>query len=273
MLKFISKLLKKTNNDILFLVTVKNKKGKVFSMARQDNVKIITTALLVVLLLSSFIFGFVYRNEIYLKFQSISKQNNQFPEERIIEKEPAWTPPTDKTKVDEMSDATTKKTDLAEIPSLDEMEDDFKKPSTSISVTQPNTLKKNKKSETSEKSTQPEIESESKPSLNEKINRIEETIAEPKAELPKKKAVVKTGQTKKYTAYKKPLSKQQKVAVSSSQKKKLSKVTAVTTSSGNLAERMKSMESKFILQNRKNDERFTEIEKRIEKLEKSLGTN
>ncbi len=242
-------------------------------MARQDNVKIITTALLVVLLLSSFIFGFVYRNEIYLKFQSISKSNNQFPEERIIEKEPAWTPPTDKTKVDEMSEVTTKKTDLAEIPSLDEMEDDFKKPSTSISVTQPSTLKKNKKSETSDMATKPEMESETKPSLNEKINKIEENISQPKSELPTKKAVNKTRETKKYTSYKKPVSHPKKVAVSSSQKKKVPKGTAVTSSNGNLAERMKSMESKFILQNKKNDERFTEIEKRIEKLEKSLGTN
>ena len=241
-------------------------------MGRQDNVKIITTALLVVLLLSSFIFGFVYRNEIYQKFQTISKSNPTYPEERVIEKEPAWTPPSEPAKVDEKDSLTMKKTELADIPPLDEMEDNFQKPYTSISVTQPHTLKNNKKTANTEE-TQSLPEKVTKSSLDEKINKIEETIANPKPEKQKTTTPAKKKiQTKKYTTHRKSTSTKPKF-VAVNPKKNSMKQTYVSSANASLEARVKSMESKFVLQNQKNDQRFVEIEKRIDKLEKSLGTN
>ena len=246
-------------------------------MARQDNVKIITTALLVVLLLSSFIFGFVYRNEIYQKFQSISKSNSTYPEERVIEKEPAWTPPVETPKVDEKDQTSTKKTELADIPPLDEMEENFQKPSTSISVTQPHTLKKNKKSEVTEE-TATETEKVTKPSITEKINKIEEKIANPNSEKAEKQkppvVAKKQSEPKKQNTYKnKKVTSTKSKFVASNTKKFSQKQLNTSTNNASLEARIKSMESKFVLQNQKNDQRFIEIEKRIDKLEKSLGSN
>jgi hypothetical protein len=260
-------LLKDDKGGILFLVTVKNKKGKVFSMARQDNVKIITTALLVVLLLSSFIFGFVYRNEIYQKFQSVSKSNSVDPEERIITKEPAWTPPVTTEKKEEAEPDKTKHTELADIPSLDEMEDTFQKPSTSISVTQPHTLKKK------QVSPEPKSEMESKADPSDKLTKSEVTV--PATKIEKQKTVIpkKRVETKKYTTYRKATVAKKKYVSQTNKRTTYQKPINTTSRNVSLEARIKSMESSFILQNQKNDMRFTEIEKRIDKLEKSLGSN
>ncbi len=253
-------------------------------MARQDNVKIITTALLVVLLLSLFIFGFVFRNEIYQKFQMASKSKDTLPEERIIEKE--TTKALGEETIPSPKDSNpNKKIDLADIPPLDEMEDNFTKPQTSISVTQPHTLKKNKnvtpsietETEVSNdvvKETKQKVDSkpESKTRLQEKIDKIEENLANPKEEMPKTKIVQKQKEPKKYIAQKKTKTTKQKLSAYSPHKQ-TTKTAVMPSKNSSLEARVKSMESKFILQNQKNDQRFIEIEKRIERLEKSLGSN
>jgi hypothetical protein len=274
-------------------------------MARQDNVKIITTALLVVLLLSSFIFGFVYRNEIYQKIQSISKSEGLENKERLIGTEPAWTPPkSDKLEPADLDTQPlnevpkeTKRTELADITPLDEMEDTFQKPpSKSISVTQVNDTKK-----LTEKESQKQIDSQ-KQTNTQNANQLKkqrsemEAVSEvssnqtavkltnvPKSNTIETKQSVTSGNSEATTKRKISKSKKQnrqrspKKAIAKLDKKENSETPKprVTSNSGNrssLEARIQAIETKIELQNQKNDSRFSDIERRIDKLEKSLGS-
>ncbi|WP_411822215.1 hypothetical protein [Leptospira sp. 'Mane'] len=258
-------------------------------MARQDNLKIFTTAILVVLLLSSFIFGFIYRNEIYQKIQLIGKTNSLEKEDRIIEK--PWTSPVSSEKETtvandslEKEDKSTK-TKLPNLPSLEEMDPTWEKPaSKSVSVTGSQTEKKQ-----IQKSSEKIAEDKEKKMIGDKFAE-EMNLDLPKEVRSQTNSVSKTKKEKQTVVYRSIAKKKQsspkytsytakKVSDSKSQTKKswekqnkpVSSSESKSKQSVSLESRFKDMESKFVLQNQKNEMRFTEIEKRIEKLEKSLG--
>lgn len=216
----------------------------------------------------------------------IGKANSLEKEDRIIEK--PWTSPVSSEKetanVEDPSNKEDKstKTKLPNLPSLEEMDPAWEKPSSkSVSVTGSQTEKKqNPKS--SEKVA---IEKE-KEMIGDKF--AEEPRDLPKEVRPKISSTSKEKKNKQQTAVYRPAAKKKqsapkyvytakKVSDSKSQVKKTwakpSRTGSETKSkqSVSLEARFKDMESKFVLQNQKNEMRFTEIEKRIEKLEKSLG--
>ncbi|MDZ4725793.1 MAG: hypothetical protein SH817_06530 [Leptospira sp.] len=246
-------------------------------MGRQDNIKIFTTALLVVLLLSSFIFGFVYRNEIYQKIQVMTKSSPMSPAERIIEKEPAWTAPTELktdelTKKDPLSSETEKKNERADIPALDEMEADINTPgSKSVSVTNVQSNKKEKK-ETVDPiaETKEIIKTDFTKTESKKSNLSTKSITKKQTTI-KQKVKKETNRLSNRTNLK--VKKSSPIKTAKLKTNDANKQTSTSKSDSSLEARMQAIESKFVLQNQKNDTRFAEIEKRIDKLEKSLGSN
>ncbi|GBF49583.1 hypothetical protein LPTSP4_10990 [Leptospira ryugenii] len=236
-------------------------------MAKKDNIKIFTTALLVVLLISSIFLAFVYRSEIYQKMQAMDKGAKDAVPDRLIEREEkkeTATLPKSETKVDAPQ---PKQNDLAEIPSFEEMEpDNSNRNQTSVSVTQAAKTKKQKKTESSQVETQTPTEPEIK------IEKVPQR-ATPES-LPKQTAL--TNQTKK----KKTKQVVPSVVTTSQQSsKKKTKVVASTpkknpkpeSKSPSLEARIQAIETKLSLQNEKNDKRFTDIETRLDRLEKSLS--
>ncbi|TGN20127.1 hypothetical protein [Leptospira idonii] len=265
-------------------------------MARQDNLKIFTTAILVVLLLSFVVFAIIYKVEILEKIKTIGKSNTFEKEDRTIAEKP-WSPPSELTKESsEKETASTEekgkpKTELPNLPSLEEMEPSWEKPSNhkSVSIT-------GKKKETTTTAARNEKEEVST------VTGVRENIPEEKKEgytvsdLPKnkipKESNLKEKTSKRDTivyqpsyspktnsAKKQPSSK--KVSINSSSKKWNSSKTRTSDRRSNrfhsidsgFESRFREMESKFVLQNQKNEKRFSEIEKRIDKLEKALGPN
>ncbi|PJZ86747.1 hypothetical protein CH368_20430, partial [Leptospira levettii] len=86
-------------------------------MGRRDNLKILTTAILVVLLLSSFIFAFIYRNEIYQKLQTIGKNKEVEMVDREITKAPdSMTPPKDLMEEPNERESREDRSKLPELP-------------------------------------------------------------------------------------------------------------------------------------------------------------
>lgn len=215
----------------------------------------------------------------------IGKANSLEKEDRIIEK--PWASPVSSEKetanVDDSSNKEDKstKTKLPNLPSLEEMDPTWEKPgSKSVSVTGSQAEKK-QTPKSSEKAT-----------IDKEKEMIGDKFAEEPRDLlketkPQISSTSKENKNKQTAVYRPTAKKKQsvprytytakKVSDSKLQAKKSwakpNRISSETKSrqSVSLEARFRDMESKFVLQNQKNDMRFTEIEKRIEKLEKSLG--
>ncbi|TGM00250.1 hypothetical protein [Leptospira jelokensis] len=268
-------------------------------MGRRDNLKILTTAILVVLLLSSFIFAFIYRNEIYQKLQTIGKNKEVDVVDREIAKSPDTIPPPKESLSEkENRDSYEDRTSLPELPSLDDMEPEAGRPrSVSVSgakaketkesgsrlkekldrVEEEITPKEKVKTGTKENSNA----GDAKESLTEKSvapKPVDDSFTEPKKSVSKSK---KTKLEKESTETATTKSKSKKSSLSSKRKTQssekrvssLSKKTNVSTASqsNSLEVRMREVEQKLNSQSERNEKRFLEIERRIDSLEKALA--
>ncbi|TGL37741.1 hypothetical protein [Leptospira perdikensis] len=267
-------------------------------MGRRDNLKILTTAILVVLLLSSFIFAFIYRNEIYQKLQTIGKNKDVEVVDREIERESTGIPaPKEDFSKRDTNPSAEDRSKLPELPGLDEMEPDTDRPR-SVSVaastkakekTDPSSrlqekldqveesflpkeeTKKTKKSSKTEESVSEAVDSSSFTKQS-KVDSKESTKLTKKSEskLSKSsKSVTSQNRTKKYSSVtdKRQGTKSKK----SSYSQKLQKNNYEDTGSSSLEVRMRTVEQKLSTQTDRNEKRFVEIERRIESLEKALA--
>ncbi|TGM34127.1 hypothetical protein [Leptospira biflexa] len=269
-------------------------------MGRRDNLKILTTAILVVLLLSSFIFAFIYRNEIYQKLQTIGKNKDVEVFDREIAKSPETIPPPKEiVENGEGRDSVDDRTKLPELPSLDDMEPDAERPR-SVSVASSTKAKETKDSGSRLKEKLDQVEEQFLP--KEKLNSTSPSTSkesmkkqtETKTEsIPKEKveSIVETtkplSKSKKLKVQKKSSavsskSNYQNVKTSFSSKSKTkadSKDTSLRQkstqkqngSNSHLEVRMNEVEQKLNSQNDRNEKRFLEIERRIDSLEKVLA--
>ncbi|XDD47725.1 hypothetical protein AB3N60_06500 [Leptospira sp. WS39.C2] len=268
-------------------------------MGRRDNLKILTTAILVVLLLSSFIFAFIYRNEIYQKLQTIGKNKEVEMVDREITKSPdTIPPPKDQMDGSEARDSLEDRSRLPELPSLDDMEPESERPR-SVSVTSGAKTKETK---------------DSGSRLQEKLDKVEEEFtpkenttgvkSNPKETVKKQPDIEKSKQTNqekedKITEPKTSVSKVKKsklekdpttVSYKTKRKKSNSKTSSKSQttyyketsvskrtsskqsgSSSSLEVRVKEVEQKLNTQSDRNEKRFMEIERRIDSLEKALA--
>ncbi|EMY69943.1 hypothetical protein [Leptospira vanthielii] len=267
-------------------------------MGRRDNLKILTTAILVVLLLSSFIFAFIYRNEIYQKLQTIGKNRDAEMVDREIERESPQIPaPKENLAKNDGIESVEDRSKLPELPSLDDMEPETERPrSVSVAASTKSKDKTDPSSRLQEKldqveetfSPKEETKKTKKPSLKEE--QISESVdptssaKQPKADmkdsvkLSKKmdskvtktsKAISQQNRTKKYSsvADKRQGTKSKK----SSYPQKSQKNNYEETGSSTMEVRMRTVEQKLSTQNDRNEKRFIEIERRIESLEKALA--
>ncbi|EOQ96722.1 hypothetical protein LEP1GSC195_1981 [Leptospira wolbachii serovar Codice str. CDC] len=267
-------------------------------MGRRDNLKILTTAILVVLLLSSFIFAFIYRNEIYQKLQTIGKNRDVEMVDREIERESPQIPaPKEDFAKNDGKESAEDRSKLPELPSLDDMEPDPERPR-SVSVaastkskekTDPSSRLQDKLDQVEESFTpKEETKKTKKPSSKEdQISEGVDTTSSTKQPKVDTKDSVK--QTKKSESR---VSKTSKVLTQQSRSKKSSSATDKRqgtkskkssysqksqknhyeeTGSSTMEVRMRTVEQKLSTQNDRNEKRFVEIERRIESLEKALA--
>lgn len=267
-------------------------------MGRRDNLKILTTAILVVLLLSSFIFAFIYRNEIYQKLQTIGKNKEVEMVDREIAKSPdTIPPPSDNLNDRDNRESMEDRTKLPELPSLEDMEPDSGRPR-SVSVASGAKTKDGKESGSrlQEKLDQVEeqfspkekVPSQSKPATKDTVKKQTEentetypkekveSIVESKPQTKSKKSKVQKESS--YVNAKQKRNKNTNTSYPKSQysnvkETKISKKTSPKQngSNSNLEVRMKEVEQKLTSQNDRNEKRFLEIERRIDSLEKSLA--
>ncbi|MBM9546751.1 hypothetical protein JWG40_06975 [Leptospira sp. 201903074] len=267
-------------------------------MGRRDNLKILTTAILVVLLLSSFIFAFIYRNEIYQKLQTIGKNRDAEMVDREIEREPTGIPaPKEDLVKNDGKDSVGDRSKLPELPSLDDMEPETERPR-SVSVaastkskdkTDPSSrlqekldqveesfspteeTKKTKKSspkeeqipegtESTSSTKQPKVDTQDSVKLSKKVD---SKVSKPS------KALSQQNRTKKYSSATEK--RQGTKSKKSSYSQKSQKNHYEETGSSTMEVRMRTVEQKLSTQNDRNEKRFVEIERRIESLEKALA--
>lgn len=265
-------------------------------MGRRDNLKILTTAILVVLLLSSFIFAFIYRNEIYQKLQTIGKNKDVEIVDREIEREPAGIPaPKEDFSGRDFNTASEDRSKLPELPSLDDMEPESGRPrSVSVAASTKSKEKQDPSSRLQEKLDQVEesFSPKEETKKTKKTSKVEDTISDGMdSTTPTKQPKVDTKEPTKLT--KKSDSKISKSSKSvSTRSKKYSSVSEKRQGtkskkssysqkpqknnyeepeSSSLAVRMRNVEQKLSTQTDRNEKRFVEIERRIESLEKALA--
>lgn len=268
-------------------------------MGRRDNLKILTTAILVVLLLSSFIFAFIYRNEIYQKLQTIGKNREVEMVDREIEREnPKIPAPKENFSHAETKESLEDRSKLPELPSLDDMEPESDHPrSVSVaastktkekmdpaarlqdkldqveeSIAPKEDLKKTKKTpakeevvseglESTPSTKQPKLETKDSVKPNQKAD--SKVVSSSKAE-------PKQTRTKKYNSISEKKQSKKVKKTYHTQKPSKTKDTGEVTSSS-LEVRMRNVEQKLATQNDRNEKRFVEIERRIDSLEKALA--
>lgn len=268
-------------------------------MGRRDNLKILTTAILVVLLLSSFIFAFIYRNEIYQKLQTIGKNKEVEMVDREITKSPdSMTPPKDLMDEPNGREPDEDRSKLPELPSLDDMEPDSQR-ARSVSVASGAKTRETKDSSSRLQEKLDQVEEQISPKENKEppkqnakevvkkqslgetpqvtSKNKEEFISEPKTTVPKSKQ----GKLVKETSTVSPKSKRKKINSKLSHKSQsttyketsVSKKTSSkqTVNSSSLEVRMKEVEQRLNSSNDRNEKRFMEIERRIDSLEKALA--
>lgn len=228
-------------------------------MGRRDTLKILTTAILVVLLLSSFLFAFIYRNEIYQKLQTLGKKSAPDLVDREIQ--PISPEGKDPNYLPKLSPIPDEDTNLPSLPSLDEME-------TGVAGSKTNQPKK-------EPNPRTEVVSSERKSLEEKLNQVEDQFS-PKTQ--ETKVVPKPTATSP-----KPKGKIQKVVSSATQtspkkkraktvtKKPISQTKATKLPSSDVSTRLSRVEKELEEGKRSTDKRFQEVERRIEALEKALA--
>ncbi|PJZ82830.1 hypothetical protein [Leptospira meyeri] len=266
-------------------------------MGRRDNLKILTTAILVVLLLSSFIFAFIYRNEIYQKLQTIGKNREVEMVDREIARENQSIPsPNENFAKSETKDTSEDRSKLPELPSLEDMEPESERPrSVSVAASTKSKEKMEPSSRLQEKLDQVEesLSPKEEPKKTKKPSKKEDSLSEgmePTSSTKQSKvdatdSVKPTKQTKSKVAKKekqvtslrsqksrsatskKPGTKSQKLADS----QKSTKRTSEESGSSSMEVRMRTVEQKLSSQNDRNEKRFVEIERRIESLEKALA--
>lgn len=265
-------------------------------MGRRDNLKILTTAILVVLLLSSFIFAFIYRNEIYQKLQTIGKNKEVEMMDREIAKSPETIPPPKLPKNDsDSNDSYEDRSKLPDLPSLDDMEPEPGR-QRSVSVASSTKGKEPKDSATRLKEKLDQVEEEISPKEIDKPSKkitskekttkpIEEEAVSNRTEdssVKTKKVDSKFKQTKSETiSSAKTAKSKQKVSVTKSTKPRTTKYKETSVSQktntkqsgkhSSLEVRMRDVEQKLSSQNDRNEKRFLEIERRIDSLEKALA--
>lgn len=267
-------------------------------MGRRDNLKILTTAILVVLLLSSFIFAFIYRNEIYQKLQTIGKNRDVEMVDRQIERESPGIPaPKEDFAKNDGKDSAEDRSKLPELPSLDDMEPDTERPrSVSVAASTKTKEKTNPSSSLQEKLDQveesfsPKEETKKTKKPSPKEDQVSEgmdstsTTKQPKVDakdsvkltkktdskIPKtSKTNSQQNRTKKYSSVSEK--RQGTKSKKSSYSQKTQKNQYEETGSSTMEVRMRTVEQKLSTQNDRNEKRFIEIERRIESLEKALA--
>lgn len=256
-------------------------------MGRRDNLKIFTTAILVVLLLSSFIFAFIYRNEIYQKLQTIGKSKAGDTEDReIATKIP---PPMLDSPSSENPSKDEVVTKLPDLPNLDDMEPETGKPR-QVSVANGAEPKEKTADRSSLKEKMEKIDNSLDGKTDSKVvkdvgtdnvkgvsvpektkKRIEENVSTPTEKSEpintkqiSTKKVVKSQKTKWPTTY----SKKEKRTYSSQISKK---AVSPASSNSKLEARIRNVEETQRSQSQMYEKRFMEIEKRIQSLEKELA--
>lgn len=260
-------------------------------MGRRDNLKILTTAILVVLLLSSFIFAFIYRNEIYQKLQTIGKKESMELEDREISKIPP--PSIDETlPSSKNTDIVTK---LPELPNLDDMEPretgkrqvsvaESQNKRDEVAITTPALKEKIQKFEDSleGKNTNPNADPLDKDS---KAVSKKETDLKKKTQIPNEgetelpetsnKKSKKTDRISKKDSYssKDTKSTKQKKWVAKQEKTKYTRTNHSNNSRypSNLEARIQNVERTQKSDSERYEKRFMEIEKRIKSLEEALA--
>ncbi|TGK54024.1 hypothetical protein EHQ16_18520 [Leptospira kanakyensis] len=265
-------------------------------MGRRDNLKILTTAILVVLLLSSFIFAFIYRNEIYQKLQTIGKNRDIEMVDREIEREnPGIPAPKEEFTKNESKDSGQDRSKLPELPSLEDMEPETERPrSVSVAASTKSKEKVDTSSRLQEKLDQVEesFAPKDETKKTKKASKKEESVSElkesttttkqPKVDVENFEKVTKKQESKVSKPSKTYVSRNKKSnSVSSKKQRTKSKETTYSqnskknsyeeSGSSNLEVRMRSVEQKLSTQNDRNEKRFVEIERRIESLEKALA--
>ncbi|PJZ46000.1 hypothetical protein [Leptospira brenneri] len=265
-------------------------------MGRRDNLKILTTAILVVLLLSSFIFAFIYRNEIYQKLQTIGKNKEVEMVDREIERENTGIPaPKEEFSRNQSQDSISDGSKLPELPSLEDMEPDAERPrSVSVAASTKSKEKTEPATRLQEKLDQVEesLSPKEETKKNKKVSKKEDSASEvkesvtstkqPKVDVEDFEKVTKKQDSKVSKPSKTYVSRSKKSnSVSSKKQKTKSKESSYSqktkknqyeeTGSSSLEVRMRTVEQKLSTQNDRNEKRFVEIERRIESLEKALA--
>ncbi len=260
-------------------------------MGRRDNLKILTTAILVVLLLSSFIFAFIYRNEIYQKLQTIGKKETFDLEDREISKIP---PPAIDETIPE-SKNTDIVTKLPDLPNLDDMEPresgkrqvsvaDSQKRQDEVAITTPALKEKiqkfedsldgknsNSKEDLLEKDTKTlspkEVETKKKvrPAPEGTSMRSETPVLKPKKTEIVSKKTSHSYKTSKVNKQRKTIAKQEKTNYTRMNPTNNSRYPS------NLEARIQNVEKIQKTDSERYEKRFLEIEKRIKSLEEALA--
>jgi len=199
-------------------------------MAKKEQVKVITTGVLVVLLLGVFVVAFLNRNEISQKLQTLGKTPETSPERLIVEE---WKPTTPAT-IPSLETNQAKNLQTESIPDLSSV------PAESETGGKGAVLPKQEKKPEVPVSEETETTLETSPTTQAKLTHQEPSIP------PRKRSRV-TNHTRK---------------------KKMARTRTKTAPAWE--KRVRQLEMKFGMQSRTAEARFREIEDRISKLEKSL---
>ncbi len=222
-------------------------------MAKQDNVKIITTGVLVFLLLAVFIVAFINRNELVQKVQTLGKESEK--PERIIE---TPVPMTDlaqtEPKIENWTDLSTK-----EPQGLTGVILPKEAATETLAETKLDPSKKGMSSQavTKEPATVQAIEETNLP-LDQKKMISENSPKDTKLPEPKQKNKALHHRSKSQKR-------------NSTLKKKRTKMSTSPKESSSLEKRLKDFEYRYEKQNRSYDRRFREIEDRMDAIEKQLN--
>lgn len=222
-------------------------------MAKQDNVKIITTGVLVFLLLAVFIVAFINRNELVQKVQTLGKESEK--PERIIET------PVPITDLAQTEPSTQNWTELStkEPQGLTGVILPKEGVSETIAETKMDPSKKGMPNQAVSKEQGPVQANElANPTLDQKQMVSENSPKDTKLPDPKNKTKALHHRSKSQKR-------------NSSLKKKKARVVSSPKESSSLEKRLRDFEYRYEKQNRSYDRRFREIEDRMDAIEKQLN--
>ncbi|MCC5813615.1 MAG: hypothetical protein JJT78_02585 [Leptospira sp.] len=263
-------------------------------MADRENVKIVISAALIVIVASMGIYAFIYRDKISQMLPNWQSKDGR--SERVITDSPSIPEPPlmedenlNQESSDQLSlnqDEETK--DYPKIPNLDTKDSPVTKTDSNKGYTPPGIQDSPKTSiEPSEKKKTPQTETPEKKVTVYKAPLQEKSVQPKKEIIAKKKPVQQTQkiqkkQTKatKSSGYKKKVAKKSPSTKTTTQQKMKpsksvasnQKLKATKPESSSLDARIKRLESKLNVHMQDTDSRLNSLEKRIEKLEKNLST-